>query len=214
MSDDIETLWQYDPETGSTKPVTLKKPPAPLSPQEQEQQRTAAVLAEIKRIHGDVSAQDRLRFFASIAAKLGLDVKPAKIDPLLWNLDQAVLDPKHVTHGKSGPPSGGTELSQLEKFQIASRMPAPAPDALVPANLLEPRTPANTPERRLALANAKTDPKSNIQKTLRKWMQVDSSYAQNVHTNAALAAQALETRNQLEADILRMGWKIPKSRAS
>jgi hypothetical protein len=194
---ETETFWEYDPATGTTKPVQIKKPaPAPT-----EQERTAAILAEIKRIYGDVSAQDKLRFYPSIQAKL-FPKNVEKPDPLMFRLDQFAADPGNKDK----------KLTPLEQFQIASREPPPAPDALVPATLLEPRTPANTPERRLALANAKTDPKSNIQKTLRSWLKADSAYAANVNTHAGLAATALETRRGLEADILRMGWKVPRSR--
>jgi hypothetical protein len=195
---DTETFWEFDPASGTMKPVTVKNPAPKPTQQEQQQQRDAAIKGEITRLYGDVSAQDRLRFWPSIQRKLFPD-HVEKSDDLEFKLDRAIADPENHP------------LSQIEKFQLASRIPTP-PHDLVPAHLLDPRQSADTPERRLALADAKTNPSSNIQKTLRAWLKADAAYAATVSTHAGLAATALETRQLLETKIHAAGWKVPKSR--
>lgn len=194
---DTETFWEFDSASGTMKPVTVKKPAPEPTQQEQQQQRDAAIKAEITRLYGDVSAQDRLRFWPSTQRKLFPD-HVEKPDDLEFKLDRAIADPENHS------------LSQVEKFQLASRIPAPAVDP-VPAHLYEPRQPADNPTRRLALANAKHQ-SSSISTILRSWLKADAAYAANVNTHAGLAATALETRQLIETKIHSAGWKVPKSR--
>lgn len=196
MSESTEVLYSYDPEKNVMVATTHQK----ASPPPTEAEKSALIRAEIEKLYGKVNAQDTLRYWPSISRRLGFDTKPAKSDALEFRVDQFISDPTK-------------KLTQLEKYQAASReKPLPAPDAL-PVSMYQPRTPVDNPTRKLAFANA-VQPSSKISGLLRKWIQADSSYAANVSTNSALARVALETREQLESQIAMSGWKPPKSRVA